>query len=62
MKGKRLEVSVVSQRLNVSTATVYRLVKEKKLRGGRVGVSGCIRVLESSVDEFVKMRMENGDF
>lgn len=56
MKEKRLEVSVVACRLNVSTATVYRLVRSGKLRGVRMGVSQCIRVLESSVNRFEEKR------
>ena len=51
-KEKWLEVSTVSRRLNVSSATVYRLIKNGSLRIRRLGVSSCIRVSEKSVFEF----------
>jgi|LGVF01.2.fsa_nt_gb excisionase family DNA binding protein len=56
MKEKRLEVSIVAMRLNVSTATVYRLLSCGKLRGGKMGVSRCVRVMENSVKEFEARR------
>lgn len=59
MKGdRRLEVSIVANRLNVSAPTVYRLVKAGKLKSVRMGVSQCVRVLESSVVAFEAKRGE----
>lgn len=57
-KDRRLEVSVVANRLNVSVATVYRLLGSGQLRGVRLGVSQCVRVLESSVKAFESVRAE----
>lgn len=57
-KDKRLEVSKVANRLNVSAATVYRLVKSGDLRGVRLGKSQCLRVQESSVLAFEARRAE----
>lgn len=51
-KGKWLEVSTVSRRLNVSEATVYRLIKNKSLRCTRFGVASCLRISEKSVIDF----------
>lgn len=53
---KWLEVSAVSRRLNVSAATVYRLIKNKSLHSTRFGVSRCFRVSEKSVVEFEQRR------
>ena len=55
-KEKWLEVSKVSRRLTVSSATVYRLVEKKILHGTRFGVSGCLRISEKSVNEFEQHR------
>lgn len=51
-----LEVAVVAQRLNVSPATVYRLIQRGKLRAIRAGVSRGIRVRKESVAEFEERR------
>ena len=55
-KEKWLEVSAVARRLNVSPATVYRLVGAKMLHGRKMGVSGCLRVNIRSVADFEKRR------
>jgi excisionase family DNA binding protein len=52
MKSKKLEVSVVASRLNVSPATVYRLIQARKLKAIRCGVKCGLRVVEASVDQF----------
>ena len=56
-RDKRLEVSVVANRLNVSAPTVYRLIKSGRLRAMRLGASQCVRVLESSVESFELSRV-----
>ena len=56
---KRLDVSIVAQRLNVSTRTVYRLIDRTELVAIDVG-AGTIprfRVLESSVVAFELKRI-----
>ena len=55
-KEKWLEVSTVARRLNVSPATVYRMVGVQILHGKKMGVSGCLRVSSRSVAEFEKRR------
>jgi len=60
MSGKRerrMEVSVVANRLNVSAQTVYRLIRAGRLRAVRLGVSQCVRVVESSVEDFERSRV-----
>ena len=59
-RDKRLEVSVVANRLNVSAPTVYRLIKSGRLRAMRLGASQCVRVLESSVESFELSRVGGG--
>lgn len=58
IRDRKLEVSKVANRLNVSAATVYRLVKSKELAGIRFGNSQCIRIKESSVEEFEARRLD----
>lgn len=58
-QDKRLDVSIVAQRLNVSTRTVYRLIDRTELVAIDVG-AGTIprfRVLESSVVAFELKRI-----
>jgi excisionase family DNA binding protein len=55
---KWMAVSVVANKLNVSAATVYRLIDGKFLESRRVGVKGCTQVSESSVKQFVHERAE----
>lgn len=55
-KEKWLEVSAVARRLNVSLATVYRLIGSKMLRSNKMGVSRCLRISASSVAEFERRR------
>lgn len=61
MSMKYLEVSAVAKKLNVSTSTVYRLIKQKKLIVSKNGVSAGIRVLKNSVTEFEEMRIAERD-
>jgi excisionase family DNA binding protein len=57
MTGEKwMAVSVVANRLNVSVATVYRLVEERHLRSRRVGVKGCVQVSGDSVRKFIAAR------
>jgi excisionase family DNA binding protein len=44
-------VRAVAERLSVSTATVYKLCEQRRLRFIRV--SGAIRIDPSSVEEFI---------
>ncbi|MGV0961871.1 MAG: helix-turn-helix domain-containing protein [Limnohabitans sp.] len=60
-KGKWLEASMVSRRINVSLATVYRLIKSGSLHSTRMGVSGCLRVSEKSIVEFEQHRASSMD-
>lgn len=55
-KDKWLEVSAVARRLNVSLATVYRLIGSKMLRSNKMGVSRCLRISERSIADFEKRR------
>ena len=55
-KERWIEVSAVARRLNVSAATVYRLIKVGSLRSTKMGVSRCLRVSEKSVGDFETMR------
>lgn len=57
-KDKWIEVSAVARRLNISAATVYRLIKLGSLRSTKMGVSRCLRVSERSVGEFETKRTE----
>jgi len=57
-KDKWMEVSSVARRLNISAATVYRLIKLGSLRSTKMGVSRCLRVSEASIKSFEKMRAE----
>jgi len=58
-----LEVAVVVARLNVSPATIYRLIQQGKLRAARLGVSRGIRVPRQAVAEFEeKRRIEAEDW
>lgn len=56
MRERWIEVSAVARRLNVSAATVYRLIKVGSLRSTRMGVSRCLRVSERSVGAFETRR------
>lgn len=56
MTDRKLEVRIVAERLSVSTSTVYGLIRMKKLKAGRFGVSTGIRVLESDLAEFIRRR------
>lgn len=58
---KWIAVSVVAMKLNVSVATVYRLIDNQTLEVRRVGVKGCIQVSESSVQAFLVARV-NGEW
>jgi len=63
-KDKWIEVSAVARRLNVSAATVYRLIKVGSLRSTKMGVSRCLRVSERSVGAFETRRtaVESEDY
>lgn len=55
---KYLEVSVVAQKLNVSTETIYRLIRSKKLDAINVsaGTQKRYRVTGESLTRFEAMR------
>lgn len=55
MKMQYLEVSVVARKLNVSAATVYRMIQKKKLKAVNHGASKAIRVTDKSLIEFMKI-------
>jgi len=58
MTGEKwISVSSVAMRLNISAATVYRLIETRHLEFRRVGVKGCIQVRETSVQDFVEKSM-----
>jgi predicted DNA-binding transcriptional regulator AlpA len=54
---KLLEVSIVAQRLSVSSKTVLRMIhdQDNPLRGVRLNRK-CIRVVESSISLIIKQR------
>jgi len=54
-----MEVSVVAMRLNVSPATVYRLINAGRLESIKVGVSKGIRVRRQSLENFMKQGNDN---
>lgn len=55
-KDRWIEVSAVARRMNVSAATVYRLVKGGHLRSRKAGPARCIQVSEKSVGDFESRR------
>lgn len=52
-----LKVEEVARRLAIDPSTVYRLIKEKDLRGCRVA-EGSVRVAEADLARFIKQRTE----
>ncbi len=56
MSDKKIEVSVVAKRLNVSVSTIYRLFDAGLLKGARMGLRKGIRIYEFSVFEFEESR------
>jgi excisionase family DNA binding protein len=52
---KLLNVEQAASRLNVSTRTVYRMIAEAQLVG--LKVRGSLRVLESSLDDYIKRQI-----
>ena len=55
IRDRLLRPDQVSQRLNVSTRSVYRIIEEGHVRALRV--RGSLRVLESSVDEYLARQL-----
>ncbi len=53
---KWLGVAVVATKLNVSVATVYRLIDTRNLDSRKVGVKGCTQISAASVREFIASR------
>lgn len=53
MKDKLLPVSVVKDRLSVSTSQVYNLIKCGDLPAVKTGIKRGYRVKESTLEEFI---------
>jgi len=56
--GKLLDVSQAARRLNVSRATIYRLINSGHLPASRLGTAHCIRITEAAVESFRQQRDE----
>lgn len=51
-----LDVNQTANRLNVSRATIYRLINSGELPASRLGTAHCIRIKESDIEAFRQER------
>ncbi len=54
--SEHLEVSVVAMKLNISTATVYRMIQTGKLEARNFGERKALRIPRSVLDDFLERR------
>lgn len=62
MQDRLLDVSVVAQRLYVSTSTVYRLLWGGYIPFVKMGIKRGYKVRETDLNEFIRKREESAGY
>ena len=55
-RDKLLPVSIVADRLNLSSQSVYNLIVAGQISAVRIGPKAGIRIYESEIERFLKVR------